>query len=118
MSQCAECGAEVDWVQIKGRWYCHNAGTQIDHWDACSKRKWQQVTKTGARFEGKVMRSSDYSAVGVADGFAHSIHGTKLSRHAIPSKKGDKFRTSEICKNCIPPWEACGDCPLTIPKEK
>ena len=96
---CKTCGAPIKWVKIGERWHCHNPdGT--DHWDLCSKRKWDQVVATGRKF-----------AHGNNKGYADSIHGTKYYM-----KEGGKTenRNKKLPRcNChlpplnIPPWDDC-----------
>lgn len=102
MTPCKECGGLIAWIKIEGRWHCHNANGS-DHWDTCSKRKWQQVKDTGVKFEDQRTRD------GIVSGFADSIHGTKLSRHSRPHKGPSKL--SGDCKACVPPWQVCQACP-------
>lgn len=105
MTNCTECGGEVEWLKIKGRWHCHNLDGS-DHWDLCSKRKWQQVKETGERFENE--KPDRHTIV---SGYRKSIHGTKLSRDARRPVKGSQYLISGKCKQCMPPWEICGTCP-------
>lgn len=106
MTNCTECGGEVQWLKIKDRWHCHNPGGS-DHWDLCSKRKWEQVKATGERFINEKLSPGER-----ADGYRNSIHGTKKSRHAYAPV--GKVKLSPDCQQCVPPWEACPTCPDRI----
>lgn len=108
MKACKTCGGLVLWVKIQGRWHCHNKDGS-DHWDLCSKRKWQQVKETGERFEN-VKPDRDT----IISGYRNSIHGTKLSRDARRAVKGDQYQRSPECKDCAPPWEVCNPCPNNL----
>jgi hypothetical protein len=92
----------VKWLKIEGRWNCHNADGS-DHWDLCSKLRWQQTVDTGKRFEGKDNRKQKIT------GYKDSIHGTKLD--SIESKltvgKDRSKEISHIAGCNIPPWESC-----------
>ena len=101
MSKCKQCGAIVRWIREQGRWRCLNVADAKDHWDQCSRRRWQQVKETGERFETKE-----------ASGYRNSIHGTKYDRIAAKPIRGALYREpSGKCKDCVPPWEACAECP-------
>lgn len=99
MSTCKQCGLEVKWVKNGERFNCLNADGS-DHWDLCSLTRWLQVKATGQRFENQ--RES---------GYANSIHGTKLDRLSAKPIPGEHYKPSGDCKNCVPPWELCPDCP-------
>jgi hypothetical protein len=99
MARCAKCGAEIRWERKNARWFCFNADGS-DHWDACSKRRWRQVKATGERFERE-----DES------GYANSVHGTKFDMKSSGFRRGADYRPSGLCKNCVPPWETCPECP-------
>ena len=106
MTSCKACGASVIWRRVQNdkgvlQWQCFNADGKTVHWDACSKRRWQQVKATGIRFEEKM-----------ESGYAHSIHGTKFDRQTAKMIKG-KRRSGE-CRDCVPPWETCSKCPDAI----
>jgi hypothetical protein len=104
MSNCKQCGAAVIWTQTDGRWRCFNAGTETDHWDSCSKRRWEQVKATGKHF--------DHDRVA---GYAGSIHGTKYYRISSGVIRGRQFPKPQVyaqCRQCVPPWEECPGCPI------
>jgi hypothetical protein len=107
MSLCRECGTDVEWRKEQGCWQCFNVSDGKTHWDLCSKKKWQQVVATGERFDTPMQ-----------SGYLDSIRGTRLSREACLPVKGDRFKSSKECKQCVPPWEDCGTCPNIIPKEQ
>lgn len=106
MTHCTECKGEVNWVKEGDRWRCYNQDGS-DHWDLCSKRKWEQVKATGKRFVNEKLSPWER-----ADGYKDSIHGTKMSRHARAAVGDVKF--SGQCKACVPPWEVCATCPDLI----
>lgn len=107
MSICKSCGGNIKWTKLEGRWRCFNAGTEVDHWDACSKRRWAQVKATGERFENQVPKSDKQTR----SGYAKSIHGTKFDRIAAKSIKGIHYKPSGQCRQCVPPWSVCQTCP-------
>jgi hypothetical protein len=101
MSICKSCGASVEWTKKEGRWFCFNPGTQTDHWDSCSKRRWTQTKSTGKRFENmKVDKNT------TASGYAHSIHGTKFDHIEKKSITGKRYKP-DGCDCGLPPWELC-----------
>lgn len=102
MSLCKQCGLEVRWLKIKGRWHCWNAGTETDHFDLCSKAKFERIKRTGVRFEGK--RQDGYLTV-----FKPS--GVQLTRDAAKPVRGSLYAPTGLCRDCVPPWEICEDCP-------
>ena len=53
MAVCKRCGGSVDWLKVDGKLTCHDAGTDVDHWDTCKKLEWEQVEKTGSWFESE-----------------------------------------------------------------
>lgn len=117
MSICKACGLPVDWKRASGtgKWQCFNAGTQTDHWDACSKAKFDRIKRTGLPF-------ADADRVAVdADG---QVHRTTVNGYKTPLKpSGEQLtmvraavirspcRPSGRCRDCCPPWEVCATCP-------
>lgn len=106
---CKDCGGTVDWKQIDGRWRCFNAGTEVDHWDACSKNRWRQTVKTGERFENEPTRTESGKVDGGSrDGYRNSVHGTKLDRVSSTVVRGKNYRPVQHQPGCeVPPWEVC-----------
>jgi hypothetical protein len=105
MTICKTCGGNVTWVMSDGRWSCFNHGTVVDHWDTCSKRKWEQVKATGIRFDEKM-----------ASGYTASVHGTKYERKSSGVIRGKNYKPTGFCLGCVPPWEACPiGCPDALP---
>ena len=104
MSVCKQCGYPVIWVKIEGRWHCHNESDGADHWDLCSKVRWEKTKATGIRFDSKA-----------AAGYANSVHGTKFERLNAKVKRGSRFKRHILCRECVPAWEDCpNNCPLAI----
>lgn len=102
MTPCKQCGGDVCWVQIDGRWHCHDADGS-DHWDTCAKRKWKQVKSTGQRFE-----------TAKESGYRNSIHGTKLDWIGGKVVTGKNWKR-DGCDCGLPPWEICRpDCAHAI----
>jgi hypothetical protein len=97
---CKQCGGRVEWKKQNDRWICENQDGS-DHWDLCSARRWQQVKATGVRFDHEL-----------ESGYAGSIHGTKFERKSSGWRRGENFKLSGLCQNCVPPWE---DCPNGCP---
>lgn len=96
-SACQQCGATVRWVKEQGKWRCLNIADAHDHWDACSKRRWQQVKATGERFE-----TSD------ASGYANSVHGTKFDMQRVGPIRGAQYVPVQHRRECAAlPWEDC-----------
>lgn len=91
MSTCKKCGTQVKWIK-KDRWYCENEDGS-DHWDLCSKIRWQQTKETGTRFVEKN-----------ESGYANSIHGTKLDHSCSGWIKGKKYKPPLI-ETDLPPWD-------------
>lgn len=104
MSVCKQCGSSVIWLKIEGRWYCHNESDGAEHWDTCSKVRWEQTKATGIRFDRKA-----------AAGYANSVHGTKFERLSAKVKRGERFKNHPSCRECVPAWEICpNQCPNSI----
>ena len=99
MTKCKQCGGQIVWTQTEGRWYGRNPDGS-DHWDACSKRRWEQVKATGERFEAAE-----------ASGYARSVHGTKYDRINAKPIRGENYQPTGLCRQCVPPWEICAGCP-------
>ena len=91
---CKKCGAKVRWKKVEGRWQCFNLDGVI-HWDTCSKNRWDQVKRTGQRFEEE-MRS----------GFKRSMHGDKFDHIGQKEIIGKDYKP-DGCKCGLPPWELC-----------
>lgn len=105
MGICKSCGGNVDWKKDSGRWQCFNAGTEVDHWDSCSARRWKQTVATGTRFENERQRNGD-----MFSGYEKSIHGTRLDHIEKPMIFGKKYKP-DGCDCGLPPWELCrSDC--------
>lgn len=103
MSACKQCGADVQWSKIDNRWHCHNADGS-DHWDLCSKLRWEQTKATGIRLE------DEYKA-----GYRNSVHGTKFERINALVERGSNYREDDRCKQCVPAWQDCpNNCPLSF----
>ena len=111
MNTCEQCGAGVVWVRdIYGRWQCFNAGTDIDHWDSCSKRRWEQTVATGTPFENEKSVDANGKPIEVS-GYANSVHGTKLRQIDFHKAKAKGFHPFQHQPGCEAlPWETC-DCP-------
>ena len=103
MTLCKQCGASVSWVMIEARWHCHNAdGT--DHWDLCSKLRWEQTKATGVRFDR--LREA---------GYANSVHGTKFERLNAKIRRGSRYKSDRSCGHCVPAWDVCPNhCPIAL----
>ena len=94
MTVCKTCNSKVIWVKEGKRLFCRNPDGS-DHWDLCSKLKWDQVKATGTRFESK--RKS---------GYKDSIHGTKFDMLAAHVAVGKDYKP-DGCTCGLPPWELC-----------
>jgi hypothetical protein len=87
----------MKWIFID-RWYGQNLDGS-DHWDTCSKNKWDQVVATGTPFE---VTTKD----GKVEGYTGSVHGTKLKRDERKAIVG-KGSAPSLCDCRVPPWEEC-----------
>ena len=101
MSACKQCGLPVQWTRIDGRWHCHNPDGE-DHFDLCSKAKFERIKRTGQYFETK-------SRDGYVTVFKSS--GVQLVRDAFRPVCGDRYEPTGLCRDCVPPWEICAKCP-------
>jgi hypothetical protein len=102
---CKTCGALVDWKREAGKWQCHNAGTTVDHWDACSKNKFDRIKKTGEYFENGTTKGY------ITDLKPSGVQYTQQSARVV----GDRYKPSGDCADCCPPWEVCSfPCPDAI----
>lgn len=98
MPECRKCGAQVCWRHENGRWFCENADGS-DHWDTCSKRRWQAVVRDGVHFE----RGGD-------KGYLHEDKAKFYSKSS-GFVRGARYQMSGLCRECVPPWESCLACP-------
>jgi hypothetical protein len=101
-SACRQCGDPIQWTKVDGNWRCFNAGTETDHWDLCSKRRAENITRTGQAFSEK--RGRD-----VVTGFRTNLKnsGEMLTRIDGKPIKGKSYVRDDNCKQCVPPWEKC-----------
>lgn len=105
MSNCKECGSEVNWVKVARRWFCHNPDGS-DHWDLCSKLKTERIKRTGEYIE--IEEDKAYLTAFKKSGIHY------MEQHANVAR-GKKFKKSRGCKQCVPPWEICPNgCPNSI----
>ena len=75
MSVCKQCGLPVHWFKdAKGVWKCHDEGTTTDHWDLCSKTRWERTVREGKPFKDKK-----------GEGYEHE--GKKKYKHMVAYTK-------------------------------
>lgn len=98
---CGKCGLPVQWVQIDGRWFCHNAGTDTDHWDVCSQRRYAAIVKTGEFFE--TAQDAGYLTELKPSGVQYTMHASKVI-------VGKNYKSVPPCPNGCTPWEECFTC--------
>lgn len=112
MSLCKECGLEVEWKRESGsgRWQCHNAGTDTDHWDLCSKTRAARIKATGIPFKAKRGKEK---VTGYKTPFKRS--GEQLTRAEHRPIRGRNYNPTGDCIGCCVPWEICTfPCPDAI----
>jgi ribosomal protein S27AE len=93
---CKQCGGPVIWEQQDGRWRCYNPD-YTEHWDTCSRNRWNRVAREGKRFERKQ-----------ATGYVHQKK-EKYERISSGIKHGDRYQPRP-CPHDVPPWEDCDQC--------
>lgn len=106
-TKCKSCGLTVVWTLQKDpatnkeRWYCFNNGTNTDHWDLCSKTRFEKIKRTGDPFDHGDERGyyTELKPSGVQFTFQKAV------------VRGVNYSHSEDCENCVPPWERCEKCP-------
>lgn len=113
MAKC-ECGAFVIWkyVNEKGRpsqWQCFDEDGETVHWDNHSKRKFDRIKASGKPFVEQ--REKEY-VEGYKTMFKSS--GEQLTRCEALPVRGDQYKPYGACRDCVPPWEVCPDCPDRI----
>ena len=104
MSICKACGASITWKRISGKWSCLNPDG-VDHWDLCSKLKFERIKATGKYFDvGDKGYFTDLKPSGVQYTEQHS-----------QIMQGDLYKPSGDCAGCCPPWEVCDwPCPDSL----
>ena len=105
MRACKQCGLPVRWVRTAGRWHCHNPDGS-DHWDLCSKTRFARVRRTGTPFSERRLGED-------VTGFKTPLKasGEALLRVAADVVTGEHYGPTGLCRDCVPPWEACAGCP-------
>ena len=103
-TKCKSCGASVDWKRESGsgKWQCFNAGTQVDHWDQCSKNKFERIKRTGEYFEDG--KTKGYITALKPSGVQYTQQSKRV--------RGNLYKLSGYCADCCAPWEVCSwPCP-------
>lgn len=102
-AECKECGSEIVWVRDGRKWRAVNPGTDRDHWDSCSAKKWQRVVETGEAFtDRKVTVNGQRLTVSGYD----TPTGPKYSMMSAKAIRGENY--VEVQCDCgVPPWEVC-----------
>lgn len=100
MTTCKQCGLEVRWVKIEGKWSCHNADGS-DHWDLCSKTRFEKVRSEGKLFQ--VISGKDNIT---AEGYRSGRKTQYTMLRPAKSIKGKNY-IDPHCDCGIPPWETC-----------
>lgn len=110
MTKCKQCGAAVEWKRDEsGKWMCHNAGTTTDHWDLCSKRRFDRIKETGEYFATE--KSRGYFTDLKASGVQYVMQKSDM----VPAKVHKRGH----CNDCVPPWEICPKpCPIAIGEKR
>lgn len=103
MSVCSQCGADVRWVQDGTRKQCHNLDGS-DHWDLCSKLRFERVKRTGVHFEGRQINGE--GAVLHVEGYRSPIKTQLVGIRLSKPVTGKNYRP-DGCDCGLPPWELC-----------
>lgn len=115
---CGQCGLPVIWKRVGAAWKCENPDGS-DHWDLCSKTRFEKIRREGTFFEGKptgmtraIMPRVDYVA-----GYRHPLKTQFIEITARPVA-GKKYRP-DACDCGRPPWELCDpQCPHALQPRK
>ncbi len=111
MSTCSACGADVTWVRVGKRKQCHNPDGS-DHWDLCSKLRFEQVKRTGVHFHGTAHTAEGDKLH--TEGYRSPFKTQLVSIHLEKPITGKGYRP-DGCDCGLPPWELCrSDCPHAI----
>lgn len=101
--KCGQCGLEIKWKRINGRWHCHNPdGT--DHWDLCSQTRFARIKSEGSPYNEKD-KHGRYEI-----GYRHKEYGRKAVERGGTIITGKKYKPVKHRDGCrVTPWEHC-DC--------
>ena len=102
MSKCKKCGMTVEWKTVKGKLSCYNLNGE-SHWDACSKKVFEDVKKHGTHITEK-------QGIEVCHGYKSKKYGKKFYSREGTYTVGKNYKPIthvESCKSL--PWESC-DC--------
>lgn len=106
MSPCKQCDAPIQWVQIDGRWHCHNPDGS-DHWDRCSQLRFERIKRTGEYFETKKGDKGYRTPL--------KRSGVQYVQQTSGMIKGKRSKALGQCRQCVPAWETCpNQCPAAI----
>ena len=101
MTNCKQCGLPIRWVKAAGKWSCHNPDGE-DHWDACSKARFDRISATGTAFYDELH-----------DGYITPLKKNGIQFTRITAKDATGLKEVPTCDNCVPPWETCPNgCPI------
>lgn len=106
MSTCKQCGAPVLWVKEGSKKLCHNPDGS-DHWDLCSKLRFERIKRTGEYFQTK---NGD-------KGYLTPLKrsGVQYVQQTSGWRKGKEYSKAAGCKHCVPAWEVCtNQCPAAV----
>ena len=98
MSTCKSCGLTIKWLKLSGKWFCHNPDGS-DHWDLCSKMRFERIKATGKRFDSE-------TESGYLTDLKHS--GVQFTMQTSGVIRGENYVPNEC--DCVP-WEVCDKSP-------
>lgn len=112
MTTCRQCGLTVVWQRqqektppYRERMFCYNPDGS-DHWDLCSKTRTARIVASGEPFQRQRRGKRE---TGYTTPLKNS--GELLMSVSVPAKgcapKAD-------CRQCLPPWEICAECPIRL----
>lgn len=96
MSICKACGGVIAWKRdASGKWRGLNGDGVTDHWDSCSKRKFERIKASGDYFE--IEQDKGYFTNLKNSGVQYIEQHSEIFR-------GNKFKNVDC--DCVP-WETC-----------
>lgn len=106
MATCRECGQPIAWKALPSGKYCPTELDGSDHFDKCSKVRFDRIKRDGTAFE--TAREAGYR-VGT------KVKFTRLSSKPIRGKHYVPHTCTHATPCEIPPWDTCACSTLSWP---
>lgn len=100
MTKCKKCGMQVEWKTVGGKMSCYSLSGE-SHWDACSKKVFDDVKKHGKAITEKRGKETCH-------GYQSDKYGKKFYSREGTHTKGRNYKPVMHAENCnATPWEDC-----------